>query len=488
MRDAERMRRRTCRTSGPVIGLFVYLCTAVWSPAQAEVKLDALFTSGGVLQQGMRVPIFGSGTKGDSVLVTIQDQRATTTVGDDGRWRVEVGPLKPGGPYQLNVTGERLITVREMMVGEVWICAGGTNMQWTVVRSKGFGGVMSYEGNKQLSLFTQKRSEGAAEPRFASDGLWIRAGAASVGTFSAVAYFFGRYLQPNVEVPVGLISCNTFDSTIEGWISHETLKNTPELAAALEKPISPFVLRSPTVLYNAMVSPLLQYGVRGVVWYHGESETESAYAYRQALTAMIGDWRKAAGRPDLPFIIVQHAPYKVISKTYKESKLAELRESQFVVARQTPNAALTVITDYGDQFDLHPPLKEPVGQRIAVTAAGAVYGAKTIFQGPTYSGVKFLRNEAVLTFDQVGGGLKTSDDKELTGFVIAGADKVFHEAKAAIKDGTIVVTAAEVAAPAAVRYGWADYPTGNLVNQEGLPASPFRTDTFPLLTQPKPAK
>jgi sialate O-acetylesterase len=466
------------------LSLFLGVWAAACGTARAEVKLDPLFTSGGVLQQGMRVPVFGTGTKGDPVLVTIQNQRATTTVGDDGLWRVQVGPLQAGGPYALNVTGEKLITIREMTVGEVWICAGGTNMQWTVVRSSGFGGVMSHDGNRYLSLFSAKREKGAMEPRFTNEGLWVKAGAASVGTFSAVGYFFGRSLQPHVNVPVGLISCNNFESTIESWISREALEKTPELASKLDKPINPFVLTSPTVLFNSMVSPILQYGVRGVIWYHGESEQDNAYVYRQALTTMIADWRKHAGRPDLPFILVQHAPYKVISKIFKESKLAELRESQLVVARQVPHTYLTVITDYGDQYDLHPALKEPVGQRIAITARGAVYGEQIEYLGPVFSTVKYSRSEATLTFDHIGGGLQ-ANGKELTGFYICGSDHTFHEAKAEIKDNTVVVTSTQVSAPVAVRYGWADHPTGNLINKEGLPASPFRTDNFTLITQPK---
>jgi sialate O-acetylesterase len=242
------------------------------------------------------------------------------------------------------------------------------------------------------------------------------------------------------------------------------------------------------VLFNAMVAPLMQYAVRGVIWYHGENEVDNAYAYRRALTALIADWRKQANRPDLPFLIVQHAPYKVIAKQYMESKLAELRESQLVTAKQLPGTPIVVITDYGDPFDLHPPQKEPVGQRIALVARGAVYEQPIEYLGPLFMSANFQRSEAVLKFDHLGGGLKTSDGKELTGFYIAGADRVFHEAKAAIKDDTVVVTAAQVAAPTAVRYGWADYPTGNLSNAAGLPASPFRTDNYPVSTQHKPAE
>lgn len=479
------MRRRTSRTWWPAIGLFGLLCAASAGPAAAQVQLDPLFTNGGVLQQGMKVPIFGTGTPNDDVLVTLQDQRAATQVDADGRWRVELEPLTPGGPFQMTVTGGKLIHFRMMMVGEVWIVAGGTNMQWQVLRSEGFGGVITHPGNKELRLFTAKR-EGAVEPQFSTDALWHTAGAASVGTFSAIGYYFGRALQPHVKVPVGLISCNHFESTIESWISREALKESPELKAALEKPINSYQTRSPTVLFNGMVRPLTQYAVRGVVWYHGENEFERAYDYRFGLATLIADWRKHWNRPDLPFVIIQQTPYKITSKVYKESKLAELRDSQWHVSRQVPGTALVVTTDYGDQFDLHPPQKEPVGRRASLAARGLVYEEKTTFQGPTYVSTRFVRNEAIVRFDNIGGGLAAKDD-ELIGFFVAGSDRVFHPAKAVIKDDTVIVTSTEVAVPEAVRYGWADFPTGNLQNKEGLPASPFRTDNYRLSSQPKEA-
>lgn len=480
------MRRRSRRICRWAIGLFLFLCATSACPVRAQVQLDPLFTNGGVLQQGMKVPIFGTGNPNDEVLVTLQDQKAQTQVDADGRWRVELAPLRSGGPFQMTVTGGKLIHYRMMLVGEVWVVAGGTNMQWQVLRSEGFGNVITHAGNKELRLFTAKR-EGATEPQRATDALWHSAGAASVGTFSAVGYYFGRTLQPHVQVPVGLISCNHFESTIESWISREALEASPELKAALEKPINSYQTRSPTVLFNGMVRPLTQYAVRGVVWYHGENEVERAYEYRFGLATMIADWRKHWDRSDLPFVIVQQAPYKITSKTYKESKLAELRDSQWHVSRQVPNTVLAVTTDCGDQFDLHPPQKEPVGRRAMTAARGLAYGEKITYQGPTYVSTRFVRNEAIVRFDNIGEGLEAKGD-ELTGFFVAGPDHTFHPAKAEIKDDTIVVTSAQVAVPEAVRYAWADFPTGNLHNKEGLPASPFRTDNYRLTSQPKEAQ
>jgi len=469
------------RSACIVVGLLgSILCTR---SAQAEIKLHRLFSRDAVLQQKMIVPIFGTGdTEGETVTVRIQDQMATGVV-KDGQWRVEIGPLNPGGPYQLNVTGGKLITLLDVMVGEVWVCAGGTNMQWNVLRSQGFADVVSHPINRQLRLYTLKR-EGAVEPRTTSETAWLSAGAASVGTFSAVGYFFGRALQPHVDVPIGLISCNHFDSTVESWISRDAIAASPEMKASLEKPIAAHLTRSPTVLFNAMVKPITQYGVRGVLWYQGETESEHAYEYRNKLKTLIADWRKHWGQPKMPFIIVQHAPFKVIVKKHLESKLAELRESQLLVSREVPNVSLVVITEYGDQYDMHPPQKLPVGERAALMARGAVYGERIEYSGPVFAGASFERNEATLRFEHVGEGLQAKSD-ELTGFVVAGSDRVFHEGKATILADTIVVTSAEVPVPIAVRYGWADFPTGNLMNKEGQPASPFRTDDFPLISAPK---
>jgi sialate O-acetylesterase len=469
------------------IALFglAFSCALAFGPSlRADVKLHSIFTSEAVLQQGMKIPIFGTADDGESVLVRIQDQEAST-VAVDGKWEVEIGPLVGSDrPHQLTVTGNKRLTVHNVFIGEVWVCAGGANMQLPILQSEGFGSVVTTASNQPIRLFPLKR-EGAVDPQEStSTAVWMRAGAASVGTFSAVGYHFGRALQKHVKVPVGLISCNHYESSIESWISRAALGASPELNKALAKPITSTDTRSPTVLFNAMVNPITRYAVRGVVWYHGESSVESAYEYRIGLSTMIADWRKHWGNDKLPFVIVQVAPHRIPAKVAVESKYAELRESQLLISKQIPDTALVVITDYGDQNNMRPPQKEPVGQRAALAAQGLVYHDKAEFMGPIFDSATFARNEATLKFRHVGGGLAKKGD-ELQGFFICGPDRAFQAAKAEIKGNTVVVSSDQVPVAESVRYGWSDFPIVNLINKEGLPASPFRTDNYPLLTQPK---
>jgi sialate O-acetylesterase len=488
-----------------VVGAIVVELAANAAPLRADVQLDRLFSANAVLQRGVKVPIFGTADPGEEVTIGIQNLQEKTTADADGKWQVQVGPLKVGGPFLLTATGGtsgvRRLSINNVMVGDVWVCAGGGNMTYSLLNSEGGGTSVINSLNHQMRLYMVKR-EGAKEPRTQSDIPWVTAGAASVGSFSGVGYFFGRTLvkylaeKERENVPIGLIGLNHDISSIESWISREALESSPTLKSALDKPISSTDSKSPTVLFNGMVNPVTRYAVRGVLWYHGESSVESAYQYREALPLLIADWRKHWNRPDLPFLIVQLTAHKVISKVQIESKLAELRESQFLAAKQTPHTALVVTVDHGDPISLHPREKEPIGQRAALAAQGLVYGDKIEYTGPLLNSAGFAKGRAELRFLHVGTGLmfkgtekdgkdKDGKEPEAKGFFVCGADHVFHEGKATLEGDTLVVTSPNVPAPEAVRYGWSDFPTGNLYNKEGLPASPFRTDNYPLLTTPQ---
>lgn len=484
-----------------IIGAFVVELGLPVAPVRADVQLNRLFSPGAVLQRGVKVPIFGTADAGEEVTVALQNLQEKVVADADGNWEVRIGPLQAGGPYTLIITAGRRLTVNNVMVGDVWVCAGGANMTYPLLQSEGGGSAVINSLNHQMRLYMVKR-EGAKEPRTLSDIPWVTAGAASVGSFSGVGYFFGRTLVKYLEekekqrVPIGLIGLNLDMSSIESWISNEALAASPTLKSALDKPISSSDTKSPTVLFNGMVNPVTRYAVRGVVWYHGEGSLESAYQYREALPVLIADWRKHWNQPDLPFLIVQLTAHKVISKVQIESKLAELRESQFLAAKQTPNTALVVTIDHGDPVLMHPREKEPVGQRIAMAAQSLVYGDKVEYTGPMFNTASFGKGRAELRFLHVGSGLmfkgtekdgkdKDGKEPEARGFFVCGADRVFHEGKATLEGDTLVITSPNVPAPEAVRYGWADFPVGNLYNKEGFPASPFRTDNFPLLTTPQ---
>lgn len=482
---------------------------------RADAKLNRLFSSNAVLQRGVKVPIFGTADAGEEVTVGIHSLQEKAIADADGNWQVEVGPLKAGGPYLLTVTGGisgvRRMTINNVMVGDVWICAGGSNMTYSLLHSQGGGASVFSAINQQLRLYMVKR-EGAKEPQTVSDIPWVTAGAASVGNFSGVGYFFGRTLAKYLEetekqkIPIGLIGLNHELSSAESWISREGLEASPTLKAALDKPISASDSKSPTVLFNGMVNPLTRFAVRGVVWYHGETSLLAAYQYREALPVLIADWRKHWKNPTLPFLIVQLTSHKASSKFQQESRLAELRESQLLTSKQIPQTALVVTVDHGDPIALHPAEKEPVGVRAALAAKALAYNEKIEYTGPIFNTASFGKGRAELRFLHVGSGLmfkgtdkdgkdkdgKDKEDKdkegkepEGRGFFVAGADRIFYEGKATLEGDTLIITSPQVPAPEAVRYGWADFPEGNLYNKEGLPASPFRTDNFPLLTMPQ---
>jgi sialate O-acetylesterase len=325
----------------------------------------------------------------------------------------------------------------------------------------------------------------------------------TVGGFSATGYFFGRNLQESRKVPVGLIHSSWGGTRIEAWMSDAAL-------APWEKQGAVAGPNTASNLYNGMIHPILNYQVKGAIWYQGESNAGQAYKYRSLHPAMIENWRADFKNPNLAFYFVQLAPFTRVAKVPGNSAWAELREAQTMTLK-IKSTGMAVITDFGNEYDIHPTPKRPVGDRLALVARARTYGEKIVYSGPMSKTVKFDGRNAVLTFEHVGSGLVTKEmvptlerkNKEglslgfawrakddssaapLVGFTVCGKDMVFHPAKAQIVGATVVVASDAVAEPTAVRYGWADHPICNLFNREGLPASPFRTDEFRGITQPK---
>jgi sialate O-acetylesterase len=334
--------------------------------------------------------------------------------------------------------------------------------------------------------------------------------------FSAVAYYFGRDLHNELKVPIGLIHSSWGGTMAEAWTRHEALASNPALGSTLKRysdsvasfpsrlakykseeqqllanynnactqakaegkqppkppvpPDDPLTHHNcPSRLYNGMINPLLPYAIRGVIWYQGEANRGNADVYRDLFPALIADWRAQWGEGDFPFLFVQITPCNGMSP--------KIREAQFLSLGKAPNTAMAVTTDVGEAQNIHPPNKEPVGQRLALAARALAYGQKIEYSGPLYKSAQVNGSSITISFDHTGKGL-VAKDGPLKGFVIAGEDKVFFPAQAEIREGTVVVTAPQVTTPVAVRYGWADVPDVNLYNQEGLPASPFRTDDW----------
>jgi sialate O-acetylesterase len=491
--------------------LFTAACLALsFSVAFAEVKMEGLFSDGLVLQQGVPVPVWGTAKDGEKVTVKFQDQTVTATA-EHGRWSVRLKALKAGGPFTLTIAGDNTITLHNVLVGEVWLCSGQSNMAFQLNRATNAATAIPAATDPQLRFSTVPRGT-ADEPQTEVAANWQECTPLSASNFSAVAYFFGRDLRQALKVPVGLIHSSVGGTPAEAWTSHATLEADPQLKPILERyaesvkqfdpekaaeqkqkaaekrkaavakakaegkpapkapraPADPRRSNSrPSGLYNAMIAPLEPYALAGVIWYQGEANSPRAAEYQHLFPAMIRDWRQAWGQGNFPFLFVQIAPH--------ERMTPEIREAQLLSWQKVPHTAMAVTADVGNETDIHPTAKEPVGARLALAARAIAYGEKIEYSGPVYDAMKVDKDRVVLSFTHVGKGLAARGG-ELKGFTIATADGEFVPAKATIENNQVIVSSPSVSKPARVRYGWAATPDVNLFNQDGMPATPFRTD------------
>jgi sialate O-acetylesterase len=491
---------------------------------RAEVKMPAVFSDHMVLQRDKPIAVWGWAADGERVTISLGEQSASAEP-QNGRWIAYLPKMKAGGPHKLEVQGQNRITFEDVLIGEVWICSGQSNMEWPMTRSFEPQKDIASAKHSKIRLFTVPKLK-AAEPVQDVKSSWVECSSNAVASFSAVGYYFGRDLQKALDVPVGLIHTSWGGSPAEVWVREgimaenalfksEILDRFPaaqkrfedDLAKweaekeALEKEGKKMTRNRPNLgwrpaeLYNGMIAPLIPFSIRGAIWYQGEANAGRAHQYQSLFATMISNWRQDFGQGDFPFLMVQLAPWDKnkkrdlaeITKTPVESDWAELREAQLFATKILPNVGMVVITDAGDKDDIHPAKKEPAGSRLALAARGIAYGEKLVHSGPTYRSLTIEGEKAILSFDHVGQGLEARGG-ELQGFAIAGADRKFVWAKAEIKGDNVVVSSPEVPHPVAVRYGWADYPVVNLFNKNGLPASPFRTDAFPMLTGPRLVK
>ena len=622
--------------------------------ADEKPFLHQLFTDHMVLQRGVKVPVWGWTDPGQSVTVSLNGTTVTVTAAGNGKWTAPIGPFSAGGPFELVVTGPQSVTVNDVLIGDVWICSGQSNMEWSVAASNNSEKEIAAANHSLIRLFSVPKRV-SDEPEETVDAAWEVCSSSTVPRFSAVGYFFGRELQQRLDVPVGLINTSWGGTIAEAWTSADALKTmgdfrptvtefersvaeqqqNPEsfeekmatwwqaadpgtkagwqhndvspadwktmtlptnweripglnefdgviwfrrvieltqehagkaatlslgpiddfdstwvngqhvgglsdwivprnyqvpagllkagrnvisirvydkaggggifgqpqqmvlkvgandiplagdwsykVGAALEHlpPVPQRMTDNPnvvTVLYNGMLAPLLPYGVKGAIWYQGESNAGRAIQYRTLLQTLITDWKAKFQQDDFSFLIVQLANFMAVQETPVQPGWAALREAQLIASQSVPRVGLAVITDIGDAADIHPRNKQDVGRRLALQAMQISYGDKTVVAaGPTFSGLKVDGHRAVLSFTSVGGGLVAKGD-DLAGFAIAGRNGKFVWANAAIHGATIILSSPDVQQPTAVRYNWANNPIGNLFNKEGLPAGPFRSD------------
>lgn len=479
---------------------------------QADVKLPALISDHMLLQQQGPVRIWGWADPGESVTVGFLGQKVAGKAGADGRWAIFLKPLKAGQAGEMTIAGKNSIKIQDVLVGDVWVGSGQSNMGFTMARVDRAEQEIAAANFPQIRLFSVKLQV-ADQPAEDTTGKWVLCSPETVKNFSAVLYLFGREIHQTRKMPVGLINSSWGGTPAQSWTTRGTLESDPALKfilddwkltlerypAAKEKydaqlaawktaaaearqsgktppaaprpPAGPGHQNTPGGLYNAMISPLIPYAIKGAVWYQGESNASAthAYAYRRLFRAMIEDWRRDWNIGPFPFGFVQLANFK--SNVY----WPVLRESQSETLNLR-NTGQAVIIDVGMADDIHPTNKQDVGHRLALWARATVYGEKLVYSGPVYRTATTEGGKMRLWFDHVGGGLEARGGGKLTGFVIAGSDGNFVPADATVDGETIVVSCSQVPEPVAVRYAWEDNPACNLINREGIPASPFRTD------------
>lgn len=504
--------------------LLIPILVALAGVAGADVSLPHLFADHMVLQRGREVRVWGKADAGEAVTVRFRGEESRATAGDDGRWEAWIGPLAAGGPDELVVSGKNEIKIADVLVGEVWVCSGQSNMQWSVKISGNPEAEIAAANHPNIRLF-QVPMIPSDTPFEDVDAKWAVCSPESIPDFSAVGYYFGRSLQAALGVPVGLIQSAWGGTPAEAWTRRERQIGDPEfqpivdrwdaavaalpaqeeqyakdLAAwetaakeaeaagqkAPDKPKKPAIghQNRPGTLYNGMIAPLVPFTIAGAIWYQGESNAGRAFQYRRLFPEMIRDWRESWGQGDFPFLFVQLANFLAPTPEPVEAEWAELREAQNHALR-LPKTGMAVIIDIGEEKDIHPKNKQDVGARLALAARMVEYGHDVEGSSPLPKSIDVRGGEVLVKFEHVGGGLKTRDGKAPRYFSVAGPDRKFHWAEATVVGpDTVSVRCAAVPNPVAVRHAWANNPdTANLIGGTGLPASPFRSDDWRGLTR-----
>lgn len=484
----------------------------------ADVTTSPIFGDSMVVQRDMPVHVWGWTKPNTDVHVEMAGHEADTKSDKAGRFDVKLDPLPAGGPHNLVIKADETKIFKDVLVGEVWICSGQSNMQWPVGNAND-PDLETLTANYPNIRLISVPQVGVQEPQNSFDGKWEACTPTTAKNFSAVGYFFGRQLHQTLNIPIGLIDNAWGGSAAEAWVNRDVLENAGKYDELLEKwdtmakgydheavmatyrkrlanwektkkgnrPRPPRNQLTgnhrPSNIYNGVLHPTIGYTIRGAIWYQGESNANRAYQYRHLFPLMIDNWRKEWGQGDFPFYWVQLADFQAEVDAPADSPWAELREAQTMTMEKLPNTGEAVIIELGEAADIHPRNKQDVAKRLARWALAKDYGYDIPFRSPTYQSMTITDSKANLKFDHVGGKLDTFDVREPIGFAIAGEDQTFVNANAKItgKD-TIQVWSDEVKNPVAVRYAWATNPVCNVQSSEGLQMTPFRTDDWPGVT------
>ncbi len=504
------------------------------SSAFAELKLPAIFSDHMVLQQKQTNPVWGWDAPGTKVTVTFAGQTQSAEAGSDGAWRVKLDPVSANAmPQSLAIEGTTKREIQDVLVGEVWMCSGQSNMGFQL-QSDWNGDLEAAASDLPNLRLIKVPNLGTQELQSDFKGEWKPSNAENAKPFSAVGFLYGRYLHNILHVPVGLIDNAWGGSAAEAWVRRSSLESDPRFQTLMEGTVKregdlqsekakedfekatakwkedtekmkaaglkpgqqlPRAPQSPDGwlrgnarpgnIFNGVMNPTLGYGIKGVIWYQGESNAGRAWEYAQLFPYMIEQWRAEWKQGDFPFYWVQLADFMAEKPEPGDSSWAELRESQ-TKTMKLPNTGQCVITDLGEGKDIHPKNKHDVAARLVRWALVKDYGMKFAYRSPEFSKLEINGNKAVVTIDTFGSTLRPFDVQEAVGFAVCGEDKVWQWAKGQLLPGNKVELASDkVSAPIAVRYAWADNPVCNLFSNEGLPVTPFRTDDFEMTTKPK---
>ncbi|HVZ64573.1 MAG TPA: sialate O-acetylesterase [Lacunisphaera sp.] len=510
--------------------------------AVADVRLPAIIGDHMVIQREAKAPLWGWADPGETVRVqgSWSTDAVTASAGADGRWRVDLPTPAAGGPYTVTIAGKNEITLTDILVGEVWLASGQSNMQMPLKHpTPGYDvPVLNNEeeirkaDHPDVRLFLVPYTA-ADEPVDGGKGEWKRCAPDSVERFSAIGYFFARTLNQDLGVPVGMVAASQGASALESWTSHEVLaahqeyapileryqqamRNLPEKKAQYEKdiaawkalssaaqartvqpwrPYGDYKFCAPSTLWNGMIHPVVPFAMRGVIFYQGEENTIWTLDYHKLFSRMVQSWRDAWANPDLFFDFAQLSSYDVNrltpigrywvewhpngahKATISDESWARVQEAQ-LKSLDILRTGMAVTIDIGAPTNIHPPAKQEVARRLALNALAKVYGRDVVYSGPIYESMRVTGGKAVIRFKTLQSQLAAKGGKPLVGFKVAGADRIFHPADARIDGDTVVVVSQDVPHPVAVRYAWGSYPENNLINEAGLPASPFRTDSW----------
>ncbi len=495
------------------IVLFILVLSSICE-ARADIKLPAVLSDNMVLQQQTSVKIWGKADPSEKVMVKSSwDKKNYTTQADiNGIWMVEIKTPKASSNQSLIVQGNNTIQINNVLIGEVWLCSGQSNMDFPIAKSKGWRtGVINEEEEMkdadypEIRLFHVTQKLSPEQELDDCEGQWMVCNAENLKDFSAVAFFFGRDLYKNLKTPVGLIQSTWGGTHAESWTKMSVMQNDPIYAELLKdyydkkksypadlkkyeedsaryeaekakgnkdikapkKPSGIYHNKALATLWNGMIHPLIPYTIKGVIWYQGESNSVRHQDYTHVFTKMIKSWRTEWKQGDFPFYFVQIAPH------YKQPP--QIREAQLKTWQTVKNTGMAVITDAGDSTDIHPRYKQIPAERLVRWALAKNYGKKVAYSGPVFKSIKVKGNEAILSFSYTYNGL-TAKDGKLSGFVVAWEDRKFYPATATISNDKLIVYSPDVSNPVSVRYGWDKFFRVNLYNSDGLPATPFRTD------------